>query len=134
MMRRYTVRTFFGECAMLILCAVFLVPIYFLVVSSFKTQPEMLESPFGIPKSLDFSNYGIALEGIPTLLDLCLYNVYLGCVDCCVRVNGGVYDRKKDKSADKDLAKLFLDWFHGPASNDDVAAIPYHEISQPFEH
>jgi raffinose/stachyose/melibiose transport system permease protein len=63
-MRRYTVRTFFGECAMLILCAVFLIPIYFLVVSSFKTQPEMLESPFGIPKSLDFSNYGIALEGI----------------------------------------------------------------------
>ena len=71
---------------------------------------------------------------LPTLLDLCLYNIYFGCVDCCVRVNGGVYDRKKDKSADKDLAKLFLDWFHGPASNDDVAAIPYHEISQPFEH
>ena len=63
-MRRYTVRTFFGECAMLILCAVFLIPIYFLVVSSFKTQAEMLESPFGIPTSLDFSNYGIALEGI----------------------------------------------------------------------
>ena len=64
MKRRYTLRTFLGEFAMLVLCVVFLIPIYFLVVSSFKSQQEMLESPLGLPTSLNFSNYGLALEGI----------------------------------------------------------------------
>lgn len=63
-MRKYTARTFVGELVMLALCAVFLVPIYFLVVSSFKTQPEMLESPLGLPTSLNLSNYAEALERI----------------------------------------------------------------------
>ena len=63
-MRRYTTRTLLGEIAMLVVCAIFLIPIYFLVVSSFKTQPEMLESPLGLPTTFDFSNYGRALEGI----------------------------------------------------------------------
>ncbi|MBT8206712.1 MAG: carbohydrate ABC transporter permease [Acidimicrobiia bacterium] len=63
-MRRYRMRTFFGEIAMLVVCAIFLIPIYFLAVSSFKTQPEMLESPLGLPTTFDFSNYGRALEGI----------------------------------------------------------------------
>ncbi|RZV43556.1 MAG: carbohydrate ABC transporter permease [Acidimicrobiales bacterium] len=63
-MRRYRMRTFFGEIAMLVVCAIFLIPIYFLAVSSFKTQPEMLESPLGLPTRFDFSNYGRALEGI----------------------------------------------------------------------
>lgn len=63
-MRRYTTRTFLGEIAMLVVCAIFLIPIYFLVVSSFKTQEEMLRSPLGLPTRLDFSNYGRALEGI----------------------------------------------------------------------
>jgi raffinose/stachyose/melibiose transport system permease protein len=63
-MRRYTTRTFLGEIAMLVVCAIFLIPIYFLVVSSFKTQEEMLRSPLGLPTRFDFSNYGRALEGI----------------------------------------------------------------------
>ena len=63
-MRRYTARTLVGEITMLVLCGVFLIPIYFLVVSSFKTQPEILRSPLGLPESIDFSNYGEALEGI----------------------------------------------------------------------
>ena len=63
-MRRYTARTLVGEITMLVVCGVFLIPIYFLVVSSFKTQPEILSSPLGLPESIDFSNYGKALEGI----------------------------------------------------------------------
>ena len=63
-MRRYTARTLVGEIAMLTVCGVFLIPIYFLVVSSFKTQPEILRSPLGLPGSIDFSNYAEALEGI----------------------------------------------------------------------
>ena len=63
-MRRYTARTLVGEITMLVVCGVFLIPIYFLVVSSFKTQPEILRSPLGLPESIDFANYGEALEGI----------------------------------------------------------------------
>ena len=63
-MRRYTPRTLAGEIVMLAICVVFFIPLYFLVISSFKTQAEIARSPLGLPNSINFENYGRALDGI----------------------------------------------------------------------
>lgn len=63
-MRRYTLRTLTGEMGMLVICVVYFVPLYFLVVSSFTSQAEIGRSPLGLPSRISFENYGRALEGI----------------------------------------------------------------------
>lgn len=49
---------------MLAVCVLFSVPLYFLLVSSFKTQGEIARSPLGLPDGLNFANYSRALEGL----------------------------------------------------------------------
>ena len=61
-MKRYTGRTLVGELLMLLLCALFFVPIYYLIVSTFKTQAEIVAAPLALPKSLSLANYAKALE------------------------------------------------------------------------
>lgn len=45
------------EIGLWILAAVFFIPIYYLIVSTFKTAEEATKSPLGLPKSFDISNY-----------------------------------------------------------------------------
>lgn len=47
---------------MLVICAIFFVPIYYLVVSTFKTQAEIIAAPLALPSSLSLANYAKALE------------------------------------------------------------------------
>ena len=59
---RYTVKTFIGEVAMLIVCAIFVIPIYYLVVSTFKDQKEIMSAPLALPSSFTLDNYRKALD------------------------------------------------------------------------
>jgi len=62
MRRKYTPTTLFTEFIMLAICIVFMVPIYYLFVSTFKTQREIVEAPLALPGSLNLVNYMRALE------------------------------------------------------------------------
>jgi raffinose/stachyose/melibiose transport system permease protein len=46
---------------MLIACGIFVIPLYYLVVSTFKTQAQIIQSPLGLPTSLNLDNYIKAL-------------------------------------------------------------------------
>lgn len=61
-MKKYRPRTVSAELCMLGLCLVFMLPIYYLVVSTFKTQQEIIEAPLALPTSLNFANYLRALD------------------------------------------------------------------------
>jgi len=52
------------EVLMIFLSLLFLAPIYYLVVSTFKTQSEILKSPLSLPDSINFSNYARALNSM----------------------------------------------------------------------
>lgn len=41
------------------------IPLYYIVVSTFKTQSEMAKSPLGLPSSLSFDNYVAVVEKTP---------------------------------------------------------------------
>ena len=63
-MKKYRPTTFAGEIVMALVCVAFVIPIYYLVVSTFKTQAEIIQSPLGLPTSLSFANYARAFAGI----------------------------------------------------------------------
>lgn len=46
---------------MVLVCAGFVIPIYYLVVSTFKTLAQIIETPLGLPTSLNLDNYIKAL-------------------------------------------------------------------------
>lgn len=62
MRKKYTPTILFTEFIMLAVCIVFMVPIYYLFVSTFKTQREIVEAPLALPSSLNLVNYMRALE------------------------------------------------------------------------
>lgn len=61
---KYTKKTFAAEIFMIFLAAVFIIPIYYLVVSTFKGQQEIMESPLSLPAKFTLENYGRALENM----------------------------------------------------------------------
>ena len=50
------------EIILWIVAIILFIPIYYLVVSTFKTADEAATNPFALPKTLDFSNYIVAWE------------------------------------------------------------------------
>lgn len=62
MEKKYTKKTLAAEIIMIFLAIVFVVPLYYLVVSTFKNQQQILESPLGLPGSLSLANYSKALQ------------------------------------------------------------------------
>lgn len=60
-MKRTTPTMLAAEILMLVLCAIFFVPIYYLVVSTFKTQAEIVAAPLALPAGLNLGNYAKAL-------------------------------------------------------------------------
>lgn len=57
MSRRYTWRTFALEIVLIVFAALFLFPIYVLVVQALKTPVELAASPLGLPPRLYFGNF-----------------------------------------------------------------------------
>lgn len=64
MEKKYTKKTFVGEAAIVILAVVFIIPIYYLVVSTFKSQDQIMRNPLGFPTHFNLDNYGRALESM----------------------------------------------------------------------
>lgn len=42
---------------MLLICVLFFIPIYYLIISTFKTQNEIVKSPLAFPAHFTFQNY-----------------------------------------------------------------------------
>lgn len=61
MKSRYTWKTMIGEILMLIFCTIFFIPIYYLVVSTFKSQAEIVQKPLAFPSKFMLDNYRRAL-------------------------------------------------------------------------
>jgi raffinose/stachyose/melibiose transport system permease protein len=70
-MKKYMLSTLVTELCMLGLCALFMIPIYYLVVSTFKTQFEITSAPLALPTSLQLSNYVRALQGMNFFQHFC---------------------------------------------------------------
>ncbi|PXX52005.1 carbohydrate ABC transporter membrane protein 2 (CUT1 family) [Hungatella effluvii] len=56
-MRVKRIKAGFSECMMILISVVFVVPIYYLVVSTFKTQQEIFEQPLALPVNFTIENY-----------------------------------------------------------------------------
>lgn len=64
MEKKYTKKTFAAEILMVALAFVFVIPVYYLVVSTFKGQQEIMEHPLALPVAFTLENYGRALESM----------------------------------------------------------------------
>lgn len=64
MERKYTYRTFVGELLIIGCAAAFMIPMYYLVVSTFKDQKQILEGPLALPAAWDVGNYVRALSSM----------------------------------------------------------------------
>lgn len=51
-----------AEAGMIIVAAIFIVPVYYLFVTTFKTPAEAISSPLGLPKTWTLDNYAHALS------------------------------------------------------------------------
>lgn len=60
-MKKYKLSTFIMEIFMILFCAFFFIPIYYLVVSTFKTQDRIINNPLGLPTQFTLINYKRAL-------------------------------------------------------------------------
>lgn len=63
-MKKYTKRTLLSEIIMIVICIIFVIPIYYLVVSTFKTQKEIIVDPLKLPTTLNLDNYIKALASM----------------------------------------------------------------------
>ena len=69
MMRKFIKRNFsLSDLFVLPICAIFLYPFYFLVISTFKTLKEVAFSPTAFPTSLYLGNYVEVFEKTPVLV------------------------------------------------------------------
>lgn len=62
MEKKYTKKTLFVEIVMVFVAIFFMIPMYYLVVSTFKDQQQILENPLALPKTFSLANYGKALQ------------------------------------------------------------------------
>ncbi|MDO4490247.1 MAG: carbohydrate ABC transporter permease [Lachnospiraceae bacterium] len=60
--KKYTKKTLLLETIMVAIASVFMIPMYYLVVSTFKNQQEIMEHPLGLPKAFSLANYERALS------------------------------------------------------------------------
>ncbi len=61
MEKKYTKKIFISEILIICAAVIFMIPMYYLVVSTFKNQKQILESPLALPSSLSLENYKKAL-------------------------------------------------------------------------
>ncbi|OAB28364.1 sugar ABC transporter permease [Paenibacillus macquariensis subsp. defensor] len=56
-MNRYSKETAVTEILMLVLAAIFMIPIYYLIITTFKTPADAVSHPMGLPVNITFVNY-----------------------------------------------------------------------------
>lgn len=64
MEKKYTKKTFALEICMILLATVFVIPLYYLVVSTFKSSQEIIDSPLSLPLHFTLENYRRALDSM----------------------------------------------------------------------
>ena len=64
MEKKYTKKTFILEVFMIFLAVVFVIPLYYLVVSTFKSSQEIISSPLALPSGLNLTNYKRAFDSM----------------------------------------------------------------------
>lgn len=62
--KRYTPKTFLLEVIMIAVCVVFVIPLYYLLSSTFKTQNAILNAPLALPLPPTLANYERAFKAI----------------------------------------------------------------------
>lgn len=62
MEKKYTKKILLAELVMIAVAVVFMIPLYYLVVSTFKDQQQILEAPLALPTSFSLANYKKALS------------------------------------------------------------------------
>lgn len=61
-MKKYTIRTFLLECVMICLALVVVFPIFFVLINSVKSLPEVSMSMLSLPTELHWENFSRALD------------------------------------------------------------------------
>jgi len=56
-MNRYTKETAVTEILMLVLAVIFMIPVYYLIITTFKTPADAVSHPLGLPVNITFDNY-----------------------------------------------------------------------------
>lgn len=62
--RKKKVLKILGEIVMLIICVIFLIPFYYLIVNTFKNQQEASTAPMALPKLFSLENYEKAFHSM----------------------------------------------------------------------
>ncbi|WP_340003771.1 carbohydrate ABC transporter permease [Paenibacillus sp. FSL K6-0276] len=63
-MNRYTKGSAVTEILLLVLAAIFLIPIYYLIITTFKTPADAVSHPMGFPVNITFDNYVRAFKAM----------------------------------------------------------------------
>ncbi|WP_313642043.1 carbohydrate ABC transporter permease [Paenibacillus sp.] len=63
-MNRYTKGSAVTEILLLVLAAIFLIPIYYLIITTFKTPADAVSHPMGLPVDITFDNYVRAFKAM----------------------------------------------------------------------
>jgi raffinose/stachyose/melibiose transport system permease protein len=63
-MNRYTKGSAVTEILLLVLAAIFLIPIYYLIITTFKNPADAVSSPMGLPVNITFDNYVRAFKAM----------------------------------------------------------------------
>lgn len=64
LMKKNLIGKILSRLGLIVISAIVFLPIYYLIVTTFKTPAEAAASPLGLPKSLSFANYAKALEAM----------------------------------------------------------------------
>ncbi|MGO4697482.1 carbohydrate ABC transporter permease [Paenibacillus sp. 2TAB26] len=56
-MNRYTKETAVTEILMLVLAVIFMIPVYYLIITTLKTPADAVSQPLGLPVNITFDNY-----------------------------------------------------------------------------
>ncbi|MEK5436996.1 MULTISPECIES: carbohydrate ABC transporter permease [Paenibacillus] len=63
-MNRYTKGSAVTEILLIVIAAIFLIPIYYLIITTFKTPADAVSSPMGLPINITFDNYVRAFKAM----------------------------------------------------------------------
>lgn len=63
--KREKISSVIRSIVMILLALICAIPLYIIVINTFKTSSDMAVSPFGLPKQFTLSNYSFALNNMP---------------------------------------------------------------------
>ena len=89
--KKYTKKTFAAEILMVALAFVFVIPVYYLVVSTFKGQQEIMEHPLALPAAFTLENYSGKYGLLAKFRKFSTYNSGICSSHCNIWSNGSIF-------------------------------------------